>query len=151
MEKMMEYVWGEALHGAFNLCDRDCYPYHGTLPLMSSYTHALLLERQEVVSVVFKRTGAKKKHLLGVWVMVSKMPGSVKLSDVWTTRTPRCGWKMKSVMRGGELTKWIDWVDVESPKLLTWIRDMAAGLMMTDTTISHRVTLRNEVRSMVLM
>ena len=133
MESMMGFLLRHALDRAFDLCDRDCYPYYGAVPVVSTVTHALFLQRQEVVAVHFSRIGAKRKHTLEAWVAVPKMDGR-KLSDSWKTQTPRCGWKFMSKMRDGEAEKWMKWMRSERKALHWWFRDMAARLMDPEST-----------------
>ena len=130
MEKMMEYLWGETLKEVFDLCDRDCYPIMSGPSLVSTLEHVLFLQWKEVVSVVFKRTGTKNKHVLQTWVVVPERAGFMHVSEVWTTKTPRYGWKMISTLCCGDLRKWQDWVDVHRSELHVWIRKMTTGLMM---------------------
>ncbi len=74
----------------------------------------LCLQRHELVAVKFRRTGGMKyKHELDVWMEVEDWNGVNHLSEVWTTKTPRFGWKMISEMRDGEVKKWRKWMCCE--------------------------------------
>lgn len=128
MEKMVGVVLNHALDRAFDLCDRDCYPYKG-VPPFSNMQHVLCLQDHEVVAVKFRRTGVKYKHELDAWMEVEDWNGAFFISTVWTAKTPRFGWKMMSKMRDGELKKWRKWMRCERRAMNWWFRDIAARLM----------------------
>jgi hypothetical protein len=91
--------------------------------------HVLCLQRHEVVAVKFRRAGEKRSHQLYAWMEVEDWNGVSFVNDTWKTKTPRCGWKMMSKMRGREIEEWLEWMRCERRAMNWWFRDMAARLM----------------------
>lgn len=60
MAKMVSVVLLHALDRAFDMCQRDCYPYYGGPPMLTNMQHVLCLQAHEVVAVKFRRTGVKR-------------------------------------------------------------------------------------------
>ena len=129
MEKMVSVVLHHALDRAFDMCQRDCYPYYGGPPLMTNMQHVLCLQAHQVVAVKFRRTGKKRAHELDAWMEVEDWNGLTFYTDTWTTLTPRFGWKMLSKMRGREIDKWQKWMRCERRAMHWWFCDKAAKLM----------------------
>jgi len=129
MEKMVGFLLKHALDRAFDLCDRDCYPYYGSPPACSNMEHVLCLQEHEVVAVKFKRTGKGRSHKLRAGMEVQDWNGVSFVSKTWTTKTPRSGWKMMSKMSGKEVDEWQAWMRCERRAMNWWLRDMAVTLM----------------------
>jgi len=128
MEKMVGVMLKHALERAFDLCDRDCYPYHGSPPEVSNMEHVLCLQRHEVVAVKFRRTGVRRSHKLHAWMEVEDWYGVSFVTNKWTAKTPRSGWKMMSKMRGKEIDEWKKWMHCERRSMNWWFRDIWGGV-----------------------
>jgi hypothetical protein len=122
MQKLFETMLVVALNGAFDLCDRESYPFKTGPPLVSTFEHVLLVQGIEVVAVCFRRTGKKNRHVLSTRVSQPERVGMVNVSEVWRVRTPRSGWKMLNLMLDEELDQWNAWLNVERKVLHVWIR-----------------------------
>jgi hypothetical protein len=142
MEKMMDDMFKKAVEKAFDLCDRECYPVVGAVPVLSTVVYTLEVQRQDVVLLEFVRHGTKKKHCLTATVMAPVACGWVKTSDMWMKKTPRSSWKFMSQLRGQELVKWQTWEYASRLELLAWIREQAWWLMDPFPTITHSLSHR---------
>jgi hypothetical protein len=139
MEKMVGFLLEHALERAFDMCDRDCYPYYGSPPASSNVEHVLCLQRHEVVAVKFTRTGVRRSHHLHALMEVEDWNGVSFVTETWTAKTPRCGWKLMKNMKGREIEEWKKWMRCERRAMNWWFRDKAATLM--DPTADVRVHL----------
>ncbi len=129
MTKMMEDVCGKAVDRAFDLCDRDCYPYRGRIPAESKVQHALFLQRQEVVAMHFRRHGAGRSHVLTARVSVPTQFGRYYYTEGYSPiQTPQCGWKLMQRMSESEVEEWQTWYTAERKALYAWILDKAVAV-----------------------
>ena len=88
----MEEMWTMTVGDVVDLCDRDCYSVWNGPPKVSTVDHWLCVQGREVATVRFRRVGAKKKHVMEEWVVVTERMGKQNMSRVWTVETPWEGW-----------------------------------------------------------
>ena len=124
LEKVFEAMLVAALDGAFDLCDRDAYPFKGGVPLVSTLEHSLYLKGIKVFAVVFRRTGVKFRHGLTAQLSHDVPTGMVEVRKVWRVKTPLTGWKKMILMSEEEVDHFNAWVEVERKALHAWIRDV---------------------------
>ena len=122
LAKVFETMLGVALDGAFDLCDRDAYPYKAPLPLLSTLEHVLYLQGIKVFAVMFRRTGVKFRHGLTAQLSHDVPTVMVDMRKVWRVKTPLTGWKKMALMSQEEVDHFNAWVEVEGKALHAWIR-----------------------------
>lgn len=124
LEKVFEGMLVGALDGAFDMCDRECYPYKTGPPLVSTLQHELYLQGIKVFAVTFRRTGAKFRHSLLARVSHDVPTGMMDVREVWRVKTPISGWKKMRLMSEQEIDQWNEWVHAERLALHAWIRSV---------------------------